>query len=59
MFQVIVCRKWLVQYNGEMVSPVSGHIYTVHINLTYTSHDSHFDFDSDMNPWTVARAMAR
>ena len=34
-------------------------VYQVDINLTYNSADKHFDFDSDMNPWTVARAMAR
>ena len=39
-----------------------GSITTVHrvkLDAVYTSDLDYFDFDSDMEPWTVARAMAR
>ena len=42
-----------------MIKPETQEIYQVQINLIYKSKSEHFDFDSDMNPWTVARAMAR
>ena len=31
----------------------------VRIDARYTATSPHFDFDSEMSAWTVARAMAR
>lgn len=52
-------RKWKVQYKGEMVDRQAGTVHQVYLDLQYNTVLKHFDFDSDMEPWTVARAMAR
>ena len=37
----------------------TGQEHDVKVDAVYTSNIPHFDFDSEMNAWTVARAMAR
>ena len=59
---LVPMKKWRVQYEGEMMMKNEGSITTVHrvkLDAVYTSDLDYFDFDSDMEPWTVARAMAR
>ncbi|XP_023335574.1 uncharacterized protein LOC111706873 [Eurytemora carolleeae] len=52
-------RKWSVRYCGELINVCTKQLYRVDLDLVYNTNLKHFDFDSDMNPWTVARAMAR
>lgn len=55
-------KKWRVKFEGEMMMRNEGSITTLHrvkIDAIYTSDLEYFDFDSDMEPWTVARAMSR
>jgi len=55
-------KKWKVQFEGEMMMKNEGSIITLHkvkLDAVYTSDLDYFDFDSDMEPWTVARAMSR
>jgi hypothetical protein len=45
------------KYRNDLLSVhISGRI---NVNGQYIISGKHFDFDSDMEPWTVARAMAR
>lgn len=50
-------RKWSVKYNGELVAE-NGAKHLVSLHAEYISNLPYFDFDSDMDPWTVSRAMA-
>ena len=53
-------RRWMVKFSGTMKlqgSPETKH--QVDIDAEYTSDFEYFDFDSDMDPWTISRAMAR
>ena len=34
-------------------------VHEVEINGEYTSDLEYFDFDSDMDPWTISRAMSK
>ena len=55
MHQVIV-------YTSSSTLHVSCHVMSccqVRIDARYTAISPHFDFDSEMSAWTVARAMAR
>ena len=59
---VIPMKRWRVRYEGEMMMRSEGSITTLHrvkLDAVYTSDLDYFDFDSDMEPWAVARAMAR
>ena len=59
---VVPMKKWKVKFDGEMIMKNEGDIITSHkvrIDAEYNSELEYFDFDSDMDPWTVARAMAR
>merc|ERR1712142_451294 len=59
---VLPMKKWRVRYEGEMMMRSEGSITTLHrvtLDAVYTSDLNYFDFDSDMDPWAVARAMAR
>ena len=59
---LVPMKKWRVQYEGEMMMKNEGSITTLHrvkLDAVYTSDLEYFDFDSDMEPWAVARAMAR
>ena len=44
---------------GRMRSRQTGSLHTVNIDGEFRSDLPYFDFDSDMEAWTVARAMAR
>ena len=52
-------RKWFVRYRGKLINISTNELYEVDLDLVYDTNLKHFDFDSDMNPWTVARAMSR
>jgi len=52
-------KKWTVEYQGPMVHKNTQETFDVVLKGTYTSNLAHFDFDSDMNPWTAARAFAK
>ena len=59
---VVPMKKWKVKFDGEMMMKNEGSIITSHkvvIDAEYNSDLEYFDFDSDMLPWTVARAMSR
>ena len=59
---VVPMKRWKVKFEGEMMMKNEGDIITSHkvrIDAEYSSELEYFDFDSDMDPWTVARAMAR
>ena len=59
---VVPMKRWKVKFEGEMMMKNEGDIITSHkvkIDAEYNSQLEYFDFDSDMDPWTVARAMAR
>ena len=51
-------RRWRVRFNGELVDK-DGVSHNVEIDAQYSSNLPYFDFDSDMDPWPVCRAMAR
>ncbi|XP_037093656.1 uncharacterized protein LOC119113449 [Pollicipes pollicipes] len=52
-------RRWKLDFTGQMRVSESGALVDVTLDLTYTSDLAHFDFDTDMAPLAVARAMAR
>ena len=52
-------QLWRVTFQGEMRSKRTGAVHQVKIDGEYRSSLPYFDFDCDMNIWTVARAMAR
>ena len=52
-------RRWSLSFEGKMRNEKSGSVHDVKISGTYTSELPYFDFDSEMEAWTVARAMAR
>ena len=57
---MVPMKKWKVQFSGNMKlqnNPES--VYKVNIDAEYTSDLEFFDFDSDMDPWTMARAVSR
>ena len=59
---VVPMKRWKVKFEGEMMMKNEGDIITSHkvkIDAEYNSQLEYFDFDSDMDPWTVARARAR
>ena len=59
---LVTMKKWRVKFEGEMMMKNEGSITTLHkvkLDAVYTSDLDYFDFDSDMEPWTVARAMSR
>ncbi|XP_023326546.1 uncharacterized protein LOC111699977 [Eurytemora carolleeae] len=59
-------KKWRVRYNGDMVlgQPENSNVdiptyHRVNLDAVYTSDLEYFDFDSDMEPMVISRAMAR
>jgi len=58
-------KKWKVRYEGEMVlkkcddSSTSKITHQVLIDAEYNSDLEYFDFDGDMDPWTISRAMSK
>ena len=52
-------RRWRLSFEGRMRNERAGSEHSVKISGTYTSQLPYFDFDSEMEAWTVARAMAR
>ena len=52
-------RRWSLSFEGKMRNEKAGSVHDVKISGTYTSELPYFDFDSEMEAWTVARAMAR
>lgn len=52
-------KKWTVHYEGSMVHQANKTTHHVQLSAEYTSIFPYFDFDSDMDPWTVARAFAK
>jgi len=52
-------RKWKVSFKGDMVKKNDLSLHRVEIDAEYTSDLEYFDFDSDMDIWTISRAMAK
>ena len=52
-------RRWSVKFEGKMKNLKTNTEHFVRVDAKYTSSFPHFDFDSEMDPWTVARAMSR
>ena len=52
-------RRWRISFEGRMKNEKTGTLHEVTLSASYTSEFPHFDFDSEMSAWTVARAMAR
>ena len=52
-------KKWSLSYEGRMVHQVNKTSHVVKLQAEYVSTLPYFDFDSDMNAWTVARAFAK
>ena len=52
-------RRWNLSFEGKMRNEKTGSVHHVKISAVYTSELPYFDFDSEMEAWTVARAMAR
>ena len=59
-------KKWRVRFQGDMVlakpdpdTSAEPKVYGVNIDAEYNSDFEYFDFDSDMDPWTVSRAMSK
>lgn len=52
-------KRWSVKYEGDMIHQKTGQVHRVCLNAEYSSLLPYFDFDSDMDPWTVARAFAK
>merc|ERR1711892_481465 len=52
-------KRWSISYEGIMVNKEEESSHNVKISASYTSNLPYFDFDSEMDAWTVARAMAR
>ena len=55
----IPMKKWKLRFEGRMKNLKTKTEHNVKIRAEYLSSLPYFDFDSEMNPWTVARAMAR
>ena len=52
-------KKWSLNYEGTMIHQLKKTSHQVKLRAEYTSQLPYFDFDSDMNAWTVARAFAK
>ena len=52
-------RRWSLSFEGKMRNEKTGSEHDVKISAVYNSELPYFDFDSEMEAWTVARAMAR
>ena len=54
-------KRWRLSYSGPMVlqGDKDGRRVDLKLEAEYTSDLHHFDFDSDMDPWAVARAFAK
>jgi len=52
-------KRWTVEYEGPMIHQESGKTHQISLKADYRSDLPHFDFDSDMDPWTVARGFAK
>lgn len=52
-------KKWSIKYQGPMVHQSRGTTHLIDLQAEYISKLPYFDFDSDMNAWTVARAFAK
>ncbi len=53
-------RQWTVRYDGDLVRQTTGEVFKeCSISATFTSTVPYFDFDADMDAWSVAKAFAR
>ena len=52
-------KKWSIIFEGTMVNKKEETSHNVKISATYSSTLPYFDFDAEMDAWTVARAMSR
>ena len=52
-------RRWKIEYSGQLRVHQTNDLVDVTLNLSYTSAMPYFDYDTDMSPLTVSRAMAR
>lgn len=52
-------KCWSVNFEGRMKNLETKTEHQVKISAKYLSSLPHFDFDSEMDAWTVARAMSR
>ena len=57
LHQVTIHHLHLHFMYHDILCPVP--CFQVRIDARYTATSPHFDFDSEMSAWTVARAMAR
>ena len=52
-------KQWTVKYEGDLVHQKTRQVYKCRLETTFTSTIPLFDFDADMDAWSVARAFAR
>ncbi|XP_063239942.1 uncharacterized protein LOC134540860 isoform X3 [Bacillus rossius redtenbacheri] len=53
-------RKWRAQFDGDMRSEARpGELHRVRIDVTFSSEWPHFNFDTDLHPAVLCRALAR
>jgi len=52
-------KQWTVKYEGNLVHQKTKKVYKCKLETTFTSIIPYFDFDADMDAWSVAKAFAR
>lgn len=52
-------KNWKIDFEGKMKLDKSDKTVNVKINAAYTSNFPHFNYDTDMNPMSYARAIAK
>ena len=52
-------KQWTVKYEGDLIHQKSKKVYKCKLETTFTSIIPYFDFDADMDGWSVAKAFAR
>ncbi|ODN00790.1 hypothetical protein Ocin01_05886 [Orchesella cincta] len=57
---VVPMKHWKLQYNGQMKSSDdASKTFEVRLNADWKSDLEYFDYDTDVPPWTMARAIAK
>ena len=52
-------KQWTVKYEGDLIHQKTKKVYKCKLETTFTSIIPYFDFDADMDAWSVAKAFAR
>ena len=52
-------KQWTVKYEGDLIHQKTNKVYKCKLETTFTSIIPYFDFDADMDAWSVAKAFAR